>query len=73
MIDIRSTFAEYLPEDEIDDFVQWAFGAEYEVLENPMAIVTKWNDRHRDYLTLSIRGTISEDIPRMIELWERRS
>lgn len=72
MIDIREKFSHCLDEDELDDFLRWAFGSEYEVLENPMAIVQKWNDRHRDYLKLSVKGKLSEDIPLMIELWNRR-
>ena len=69
MIDYRDYFVDFIPEEEIDEFMEWAFGEDWEELDSCAKLIQCWNNEHfRDY-RLSIHGDINRDIPILVDLW----
>ncbi|RPI86034.1 MAG: hypothetical protein EHM34_00540 [Nitrosopumilales archaeon] len=62
----------YLAPEEVISFACWAFGPDFAEIENGAQMVTAWNILHWNLYQLFISGSMSEDLPAMIELWRER-
>lgn len=70
---ISDIVEQYLCKEEAKSFAEWAFGPEFMDIDSGMKFLYMWNDIHRHDLELVAEGSISEDIPRMIEVWRKRT
>ena len=69
MIDYRDYFVDYIPDDEMEDFMGWAFGADWEDLDSSAKLIQAWNNCHFTDYRLSIHGDINRDIPILVDLY----
>lgn len=54
---------------DVKPFGEWAFGPEYQSLHHQLNFMKAWNERHSDKLELKAFGLLTEDIPKMIQIW----
>jgi len=69
---IRDLVENYLPENECDDFSEWAFGASFMHYQRAKDFINSWNQRHYDEYSLFDFGQISQDIPEMVKIWKQK-
>jgi len=73
MSSVKDYFSTFIPEEkELDAFGEWAFGEDFRELEEAMKYLECWNFHHGKDLTLVPSGEISEDAPKMVQLWKDR-
>ncbi len=69
---MRQELELHLREEEIEDFMVWAYGDYYAELEGGMDFLKAWNFLHSNLLMLTPSGCIGDDLPRMVAFWEAR-
>lgn len=62
-----------LAHEDVDAFGLWAFGENFNDLDNTLDYMESWNDSHGAELSLKPTGHISEDAPKMVDLWRSNS
>lgn len=68
-MNIRNIIESHISHEDAEIFAEWAFGPEFRTINLCFDAHKYWNERHRFILTLKPEGKPTEDIPRMIELW----
>lgn len=68
----RDIVEHYLTEEEAEHFAEWAIGKDFREKERRQW-PEFWNVLHGNELKLEESGYPEEDIPKMIELWKKRS
>ena len=72
MIDLKESFREFIDEEELDDFLVWSFGADWDFIENGGQMVQAWNDRHYHEFQIQLNSSLGKDVAEMIEIWHNR-
>lgn len=70
MPSFKEWFLMYIPENEIDDFAEWAFGEGYKDTAGP-DLMKKWNSRHSELYEIKPKDQVNPGIQKMAELWEQ--
>lgn len=74
MSHIRDIIENSLSKDDAIEFAKYVWGDEYEsAILHSEETVRIWNEKYGHKLTLSEYGTPSNDIPKMIKIWEFES
>lgn len=66
-------WVEYLlqdSEDNPEEFALWAFGENYRVISS-LEYLNSWNALHGTQYLIKPKSSLSEDLPKMIELWRK--
>jgi hypothetical protein len=72
MASVKDAFSPYIPDEkELDEFGLWAFGEDFLELEEAIKYLECWNYHHGKELELKPTGVITEDAPKMVELWRK--
>jgi hypothetical protein len=69
-IGFKDVFGRYVLDEDLDKCGLWCFGEEYKELDEPLKYMKAWNILHGEKLMLTRNGQISEDVPKMIDLWK---
>jgi hypothetical protein len=60
----------YLPHEEIEDFAVWAFGDDWDFIDNGAQLAAAWNGHHDSSYRIEQLKDLSHDIEIMLDLWE---
>lgn len=67
---MRRSFVGYFKnEEELSEFAEWAFGEKFKELDEGIQFMKCWNFYHSDKLELHPDNLLSQDAPKMVELY----
>ena len=55
----------------VDAFGMWAFGPEFRSIDTGLGFLQAWNNIHAKQFKLEPNSSMSQDMPLMIEHWEK--
>jgi len=69
---LRDVVENYLNQEQAEEFAFWAFGNDFKNFSHQEVFLEKWNELHGDLLFIYGYGMINEDIPKMIQIWQKQ-